>query len=428
MPQDPGFEHYFVDAHSPRSLLPVPGQYLTTVSYWQALDHDVDAILNEYTSLQPRILSLEDWGAPTWNSLSTSQRFSAELVKTIVSDYKDILGAPDLMSEQPKILLICWQVACAAATSHILCPVQSASLPETTLYMTVAHGHLDYKDEDIKRVVPYRMSATHYSRVYCWFRGCLIKFSLRLDEDTLLHHEVENMVKQLRRNGRSEGIGIMMSSNQLVAVAVDESGIRQSPLLDFHDAGGNVGEGLLLLLHLLSPAMTVNKTPWVSAPTVPDCGFSPTLPEELIRHILRFTDFDTYHFTLPLVSRLIRSMCLARPRFGDLVLTAANPDESYQVLPSNGPTAEMRVKLVRVQTLDPTLLGTFQYHKAATSDAEVDVKSIEEEPDEDSMPRDPPRVSWNKMVRGEGFPQIRVQVVEGAWDMVKVNEGPEGVA
>ncbi|KAG9098028.1 hypothetical protein FRC06_006902 [Ceratobasidium sp. 370] len=425
MPQNPGFEDYFDDDRTLKSLLPIPEQYLTAVSYWPALDCDVDVILNEYTSLQPRILSLEDWGAPTWNSLSNAQHFSAKLVKTIVSDYKQILAVPDLAEKQPKIILICWQVACAAATSHVLCPAQSTSLPDITLYMTVAHGHLDYEDEDTKRVVRHRMNAGSYARVYCWFRGCLIRFSLRLDEDTLLRHEVNGMVKRLRKNGRSGGIGVAMSSNQLVAVSVDQSQVRQSPLLDFHDAKGNVGDGLLLLLHLLSPATTVNKTPWASVPTAPHCSPSSIMPGEVIRHVLRFTDFDTYHFILPLVSRLIRSICLARPRFGNLVLVATNPDESYQVLPSNGPTAEMHVKLVRTQTLDPTLLGTFQHHKAATCNAEVGAKTIVEKPDQYSRPQDPLEVLWYKMVRCNGQPPMRVQVVEGVWNMVEV-DGVDG--
>ncbi|QRV73634.1 transmembrane protein [Ceratobasidium sp. AG-Ba] len=123
-------------------------------------------------------------------------------------------------------------------------------------------------------------------RPYCRFRDCLFEFCMRLDDDLHLKSKVVQMVNQSCKDGQTTRIGVAISRNQLVTVAADETGVRHSPALKFHDNRGGVQDGLLLLVYLLSPAMTVHKTPWTKALTTSFHGSSAILPEDVIRHIL----------------------------------------------------------------------------------------------------------------------------------------------
>ncbi|KAG9079948.1 hypothetical protein FS749_008176 [Ceratobasidium sp. UAMH 11750] len=162
---------------------------------------------------------------------------------------------------------------------------------------------------------------------------------------------------------RANEVGILISSYQVVAVAIDSSEVRRSPVMDFHNVKGDVRDGLLLLIHLLAPAATVHKIPWRATPVVP-YSTSSALPEEVIQNILRFADDDTYHFVLPLASRFVRLLCLVRPRIGRFILTRANNDGTYQVLSTQESRAEICAKLARKgKKVDPGFLHVFQHHQ-----------------------------------------------------------------
>ncbi|KAG9098027.1 hypothetical protein FRC06_006901 [Ceratobasidium sp. 370] len=424
MPHDPTFDQYFGTGDCGEILyLPVPEEYLTTVSYWPDPTFDVQEASSAYDKLEPLIVNPDGWGAPSWDSLTVSQHLSVELVKTIVSDHRKTLAMAELMSEFGRVLLIGWQVACAAAPSHVLCPAEVAPSSQEARRAIVANAQRSGQP----RILPYQINVKHvhdFPRSYCWFRGCLVKFCLRLDEDAWLKLEVTQMVEQLRKNGRVSGVGILISSFQLVAVAVDGSEVRRSPVMEFHNAKGDIRDGLLLLVHLLAPAATVHKISWRrGSPTVPR-SISPILPEEVIQNILRFTDDDTYHFLLPLVSRLVRSMCLSRPRIGNFMLTRANTDGTYRVLSTQGPGAELRARLARKdKKVDPEFLHVFQHHQAGVG-AQSEVFDRRMKARWKSRRYESTAMSWGSLMKGKDIPTMRVQVVDGVWGMIGV--GDEG--
>ncbi|KAG9083932.1 hypothetical protein FRC06_004308 [Ceratobasidium sp. 370] len=120
MPCQPSFHQYFDEDEE--TELPIPEEYLTTVSYRPGPTFNVQEVSGTYDQLEPPAVDLEAWGAPSWDSLTVSQHLSVEPVKTIISDHKDTLAMADLMSEAGKVLLLGWQVACATAPSHVPCP------------------------------------------------------------------------------------------------------------------------------------------------------------------------------------------------------------------------------------------------------------------------------------------------------------------
>ncbi|KAG9080029.1 hypothetical protein FS749_008156 [Ceratobasidium sp. UAMH 11750] len=324
----------------------------------------------------------------------------------------------ELMSEFGKVLLIGWQVACAAAPSHVLCPAESSPSSEEARAI-VANAPWINSPRTIPQI---HVNVRKFSRSYCWFRGCLVKSCLRLDHDAWLKLEVTQMVEQLRKNGRASEVGILISSYQVVAVGIDSSEVRRSPVMDFHNVKGDVRDGILLLIHLLAPAATVHKIPWRTVPTVPYSISSRTLPEEVIQNVLRFADDDMYHFVLPLVSRLVRSLCLARPRIGRFILTRANNDGTYQALSTQESGAEIRAKLARKgKKVDPEFLHVFQHHQVGVgAHSETFDKGVEAH--RKRRPYEPTKISWEWLMRGKDVPTMRVQVVDGVWGMDRVGE------
>ncbi|KAH7326913.1 hypothetical protein B0J17DRAFT_722836 [Rhizoctonia solani] len=109
-----------------------------------------------------------------------------------------------------------------------------------------------------------------------------------------------------------------MSGWHLVAVSVNGSEVRHSPVLALHD-GKELKDGALLLMHLLSPTFTRLKAPWLAPLPSHPHGSHPILPDEVICQIVHFTDFET-HLGLPSVSRPLRSICLAHPRVRNHIL------------------------------------------------------------------------------------------------------------
>ncbi|QRV88443.1 hypothetical protein RhiJN_16461 [Ceratobasidium sp. AG-Ba] len=405
-----------------------PLEYRATVSYWPKPALHIDTISRDYDRHTPLIVALADWDAPTWDSLSVSQSLAIDMAKSIVLDFKKILANPSLMINFDKVIILCWRVICAAAPAHLFCPTTASNSFKDILHTstrmdeygmiegepTITSNDLNtlffprlYIEIDYKKPVLPR----HYYR----FRDCLFKFCMRLDDDLHLKSEVVQMVNQLRKDGQTTGIGIAISSNQLVAVAVDETGVRHSPALEFHDSKGGVQDGLLLLVHLLSPAMTVRKPPWTKAFASSFHNSSATLPEDVIRHILRFADEEAYHFVLPRVSRLVRSICLSQPRVGDYVFTSVNADGLYRALPVFGPTSEINARLVRKQRrAKKNLEYSFLTHQTGTEEGSDEFMTKLGES------RYGMKVSWDRLVKGNVLPSLRIVVVDGAWAVEEV--------
>ncbi|QRV88402.1 hypothetical protein RhiJN_16420 [Ceratobasidium sp. AG-Ba] len=381
MPPFDDFPRYFDDN---RFFPDVPKQYLTSVSYWSSPDCDIEAVNLQYSSLQPHVLGLKEWGAPSWTSLSAAQLLSVQLVKDIVRDNRTKFKFADVESEYCDIVLVCWQIACAAAPSHLICPSTNTSIPEAALHVNLTHAEYDYPRGGTKRAIFCSMDARNLSRVYCRFRGCLVYFCLRLDEETLLRHEINNMVEQLKKNGRI----------------------------------GKLEDGLLMMVHLLSALLTVDKTPWMNKPR-PVVRNATIFADEILEHILRFTDDYAYFFALPMVSHSIRNLCLSRPRVGQFILTVACPDGTYQALSSTGPTGKIHMKLIRLdEKPKQSLVSMFQHYQTGTGrddDRDALLKRLQ---GVDHMWHIPIQ-RWNVMVKGDELPDMRVQVVTGVWNMVE---------
>ncbi|KAG8722135.1 hypothetical protein FRC08_006584 [Ceratobasidium sp. 394] len=412
------------------SILPIPKVHLTTVSLWPNPGFDADTALVEYETHQPQVVALEEWGTPTWKTLSVSQHLSVELVKTIVSDYREALDCPEFAHTWAGIVRICWQIICAAAPSHLFCPSQSRALSDdeddhqtleeykgNCLLNGIVYASSRYADK-----VPFSISGESIFHVYCWFRSCLIAFCLRMDEEPYFKHEICQMVGQLRSNGRTGGVGIVMSSSQMVVVAVDGSEVRHSPLLKLYNADGEVQDAVLLLVHLLGPALMTHKLPWTSPPLLSYPNPNAGLPEDIIGNIIPFTDEESYHFVLPLVSRFIRQICLERPRVGKYILSSVNPDGTFETFKCGGQVTKMRTKLVRTERKELLrgLFGTFQHHQTGVGDfaniTEAAAKLIKEWEPRPIIRRG---MMWDMIVGGKDLLRTRIQVIDGRWDMVR---------
>ncbi|KAG9079949.1 hypothetical protein FS749_008177 [Ceratobasidium sp. UAMH 11750] len=408
MPYEPGFDAYF---NGP-IVLPIPNEYLTTARQWLAPTFNIDAALQLYETLQPRVIGLEEWGAPTWDTLSLAQHLAVQLVETTIVDNYTKLGVPDRSSRHFEIATICWKIACAAAPSHLLCPAVEASMSRNMLYAS----------HKLANRQCYYIIKKDMHRMYCWFRGCLVTICIRLDEDLYVKREVGLMAKFLRNRGRTSGLGIVMSSRQMVAVSVDGPEVRHSPALDIHDVSWSpghdteykptLGSGLLLLIHLLSPALMVDKTPWNPSFDSPRNRRS-ALPDDIIRHIVHFTDDDTYHFVLPLVSRHIRSYCLEHPRIGDYTLLTFNSDDYFNVLHHPTGTPSIRAKLVR--TYSNVVQHSFQHHQTGLGGFENVSDSVVKQLQSCCY------LDWGSIVGGVDLPAMRIRVIHGLWSVVEVN-------
>ncbi|QRV88391.1 hypothetical protein RhiJN_16409 [Ceratobasidium sp. AG-Ba] len=419
-PADTNISLYVYDYES------ISPAYKTSVSYWPRPTFDVDATSAEYTGYRPRILALHDWGAPTWESLSTSQSLSIDLTKSLISDYCRVLANPSLEVNFGRVVMLCWRIICAAAPSHLFYTAAYASeripVVSTRMFNYTSLGpefdsggmrscamytslrlHIDYKEEP-------------FPRPYCWFRGCLIKFCLRLDEDIYVKAEVVQMVDRLKNSSQAGGVGIVMSSYQLVVVAVDDMGVHHSPVLDFHDNKGGAKDGLLLLAHLLRPSLTVCDTTRANHQPIPNYPSSRFLPEDIIRHILSFTDEETYHFTLPCVSRLVRAICLSRPRVGDYTILAANEDGSYRARRTNGTAPEVWIKLSQKPRTRHSQRHSFLTQQAGVGEDRKDYWARRKK-----LPWDQrSTMAWGELVKGNVAPMMRVTVLEGIWSIKEV--------
>lgn len=259
------------------------------------------------------------------------------------------------------------------------------------------------------------------------------------------------MVKKLLDHGHTGGVGLIVSHRQIVAVAVNGSGphseVRQTPVLAFHD-DGELKDGLLLMMHLLSPTLPgVSKTPWFNASSPWPNKSSATLPLEILEHIIQFTDFDTY-LRLPLVSKTFRTLCFMRPRVGHHILLAKEPGQSpvFKVQRA-GCASRFIATLTRIKpthsfsqydapwgrhhignpTLLPALGGSFQHRRVGTDPTQTLPDKISKVLEKHRANRRTSSylvdLGWEALVSRAKTPEMRVQAVDGVWRMTET--GPE---
>ncbi|CAE6520479.1 unnamed protein product [Rhizoctonia solani] len=319
MPPDLEDYTYQVDGDAP-----VPQEYLRPkVDLWPSPGFDIEERQQKYKALQPMIVPATEWGAPTWDELTVSQRFSIEITHHLLRETSPIFAYAYVPFIRGGIGRFCWNVLCASVPalpmSRVIARKGEAQFRTLSCGSTNSPWSLGayLKMHSLEFANPFKVSGGDY----CWIRGCLIAFCTHLDDPIYVAHEVEQMVHKMRSDGHSEAVGIILSSQQeLVVVAVDGPTVRHSPVLDIRttpcgERPGRATEGRLLLTYLLSPPVTVPPLPWRTRPRQP-LTVSRTLPPEILRTIIGYLDIRTY-LTMCQVSRSIRSVCVANPRIGD---------------------------------------------------------------------------------------------------------------
>ncbi|KEP46020.1 putative CHD5 domain protein [Rhizoctonia solani 123E] len=426
---DPGFVEYLESD----DRIEIPAKYLKTIDLWPAPRFDVTKARRQYSRIRPLTVALVEWGAPTWDSLSVSHHLAASIVKTLIHDYSDELALTHYSNVWHKIGLFCWQVANAAAPSHLICPPLDANPLNSVHYTCV---DLAKEPWGSVRSIHRHINARGTLGRYCWFRGCLITFCPRLDEPSYMMHQASKMVEKLRKHGRRTGVGIIMSGWHVVAVAIDGSKVRHSPALEMHD-GQELKDGVLLLMHLLSPTFTNVKAPWrarISVHQPPNAAT--TLPDDILRQIVNLTDLETY-LSLRLVSRRIRLICLNYPRVGHHILLGyegegnsgsvfrvSSPRSTYSTVATLMRTKSSILKPYPIWkfgrksyymcALNPGLAGTFQYHQSGIRPLHPEAGGKSN----DTTPYSPWVVRFRDVIKKDTHYDMRIQTVDGIWEMV----------
>ncbi|EUC54779.1 CHD5 domain protein, putative [Rhizoctonia solani AG-3 Rhs1AP] len=259
----PGFAEYLEgpeDSPEPK----IPEEHLTSLTFWPQFTFDAEKDQQEYSALQPTVATLSEWNAPTWDTLSVSQHLSVSLIKTLVYDYSGELALCYYSCLWDKLGVFCWKVANAAATSHLLCPPVDTSPQTNTICVLDIDYPYKHRISSLDLTTHCYLEYKGASRRFCWFRGCLVTFCPRLDDPAYMTHKVVQMIQKLRKNDRIQGVGVIMSGWHVVAVTVNGSEVRHSPVLELHD-GKEPKDGALLLMHLLSPTFTRSKAPWLAS-------------------------------------------------------------------------------------------------------------------------------------------------------------------
>ncbi|KAG8765465.1 hypothetical protein FRC12_007485 [Ceratobasidium sp. 428] len=361
----PVYIHIPTFAHPPST----PAEYIATVSRWPPPAFDVSKVQKEYKKLAPSITSIEEWGAPTWNNLTTAQQLSENLVQATLRDSAEKLSNSDVVSMRPSFGLCLWQLMCAAAP-HLCCLPDSDSTAwgQGRYAPVISLANLEGKAHRLSCVTPHYSELDGKRDIYhkfYWFRGCLVVFCPALDDAVYVEHETVLMVNNIRKYGRTSGTGIAFSGRHLLAVAVDGDMVRCSESLLFHDAKMNIQDGFLLATHLLSLHMTADKTPWARGSSSKHLTTSTSprkLPDELLREIVFKLDYKSYQ-NLARVSRVFRGMHDKHPRLEDQILLDYVGNGNYRVLQTTTGT----VKTLYFQRSTPFnqflmgLPGSFQY-------------------------------------------------------------------
>ncbi|KAG8702254.1 hypothetical protein FRC08_003593 [Ceratobasidium sp. 394] len=157
-PEYPGETCIPTYAHPPST----PVEYIATVSRWPSPRFNVSQTCEEYAQLAPIVLSANDWGAPTWWSLTIVQQLSATLVQTILLDSAEKMANPDVVKMQSAFDICRWQLLSAAAPSHLCCPPEPSNLEK-------AQNPRALSIEELREDSAYLNCLTpHYSKPRSW--------------------------------------------------------------------------------------------------------------------------------------------------------------------------------------------------------------------------------------------------------------------
>lgn len=401
----------------------IPDEYLTTVSRWP-VDFNIKQARKVYHALQPVVTPLAEWGAPTWDTLMLPQRLSSLLIETILSDHSHELSRWDLPSFQSQANVVCWQIVYSAAPSHLQCPPTGLSSPSFASPTSQRSNHVFQMESS-------EITGEHLRHVYRCFRDCLVVICPRLDETLYVMREVGLMAGQIRKQKPRSGVGIILSSWQVVAVAVDGLAVRHSPALDIRNGVKGLGEGILLLMHLLNPTLIALQIPWmptganelyhkdwwpvVTGPTLPKPIQAhtslPILPEEIIQTIIYYTDWHTHILVLPLVSRLFRYLSLAHPRIGNHILLGHDRGFRFYVRHISANNSGLATLTRRIGQRG--IYGTFQHSRIAKAE---DFQSNTPRGRQRTLPRRSTYVREGAEPKPDSY--IGVQVLHGMWGMV----------
>ncbi|CAE7182906.1 unnamed protein product [Rhizoctonia solani] len=256
------------------SNVPIPQEYICSrVNLWPAPNFDPDERQRKYEALQPIIIPVSEWGAPTWDKLSPSQQFSIEITHYLLRKYTYQFAIAYKPAIREDIIQSCWSVLSASLPALPLFPndnIDGMKLPPRTLSCSNKWANATHIQGPCSRMHALKSGEPFksFDKDYCWVRGCLITLCTHLDDPIYVAHEVEQMVMKMRHDGHSESVGIILSTQmELMAVAMDGPQTRHSPVLDIRtthrgERPGKASDGRLLLTYLLSPPLTVSPLPW----------------------------------------------------------------------------------------------------------------------------------------------------------------------
>ncbi|CCO34122.1 hypothetical protein BN14_08214 [Rhizoctonia solani AG-1 IB] len=249
-PREPGLGIYFESEDDPedRSKIPeIPSEYRAKeVNLWPTPNFDVKKRQQQYEALDSIVTPATEWGAPVWNQLTVSQRFSIDLTHCLLNKYSAKAALAYTPHIRKSIGRFCWNILCAATPSVPLSLEEAEEHPESNnLDRALSPPSTNYPTA---RFVPYRLvydldskpstvSTSIYDTHYCWVRDRFITFCLRLSDPAYVAHEIELMVEKIRLGGHEDCIGIILSSQQeMIAVAVDNGlkstrKVRHTPVL-----------------------------------------------------------------------------------------------------------------------------------------------------------------------------------------------------
>ncbi|KAB5593890.1 CHD5 domain containing protein [Ceratobasidium theobromae] len=324
LPDDPGLGGYFDEEGAE---FEIPDEHLTMdVDLWPDTGLDATEVRQKYNDLQAVIVSPSEWGAPTWETLSISQQLSVCVLEPFVYNSAYTVGPAYFSRNWDNIEKFYYRVISIAAPSDIVCPPQAEAyhaLYFSRKSVTPEEYRKNREKPDRRWFSPMLEDALRWHLLRpLRFRGCLIAPCSRLDEPVSLMHEVERVAEILRKSTHTR-VGILISRWKIVAVAIHGSKVYHSPALDFNNCDGELCDGILLMMHLLSPLFTTPKTPWSDLP--PHKPSTPMrLPLEIIEYIIHLADFETY-LNLRSLSRTIRDLCLARPQVGKYTILGKIP-------------------------------------------------------------------------------------------------------
>lgn len=420
--------------------------YVARVRRWSApfLSPEPDHV-DTYDSLSPVETSLKEWGVRGWDNLTTSEMLSVNLVSTILLDQSSQIRNPNILSERRMFDYCRWQILTAAAPFAVTLPPSAkwADFDEVNCE-PVVHIALDLRQRLAKSTAAPSEYGDWKEPAPMWFRGCLIILCYRLDTLEFVKDEVYRIVQALKHSRRTSNLGLLFDGEFVVGVALDSTHIRRSPILRVYDSEMKLEEGILLIMHILSPPLTIDKTPWRSSP-VPRARASFPLPLELVIQITRLVDYDTYS-NLQFVSHGFRSLYLSYPRLANVILLGAT-SRGFNVLDTTS-REKYHAGLYRTLTSPyPDTLNQSFYHSqrglgmgfytaAELSRWYYEYKQLGKAPYCPELPADRSMFKTRLRVWGQyreitnneepewELPEVKTQVVMGTWEFRR-QEGSE---